>query len=56
MKLSALGALSGTLSLIYLFTIAATIALVAKAFGAYARRCCSVTPTGSGSTSSPPHW
>jgi amino acid transporter len=30
------GKLSGTLSLIYLFTIAATIALVAKAFGAYA--------------------
>jgi len=30
------GRLSGTLSLIYLITIAATIALVAKAFGAYA--------------------
>ena len=30
------GRTSGTLSLIYLFTIAATIALVAKAFGAYA--------------------
>jgi amino acid transporter len=30
------GRLSGTLSLIYLLTIAATIALVAKAFGAYA--------------------
>jgi amino acid transporter len=30
------GKLSGTLSLIYLLTIAATIALVAKAFGAYA--------------------
>lgn len=30
------GRLSGTLSLIYLFTIAATIALVAKAFGSYA--------------------
>ena len=28
--------LSGTLSLIYLFTLAATVALVAKAFGAYA--------------------
>lgn len=30
------GSLSGTLSLIYLLTIAVTIALVAKAFGAYA--------------------
>ena len=30
------GRLSGTLSLIYLITIAATVALVAKAFGAYA--------------------
>jgi amino acid transporter len=30
------GRLSGTLSLIYLITMAATIALVAKAFGAYA--------------------
>lgn len=30
------GRLSGTLSLIYLLTIAATVALVAKAFGAYA--------------------